>query len=432
MVLQWKLFGGSSIDLNSGFSAALSVLENTNKNVFITGRAGTGKSTLLQCFRDGTRKNIAVLAPTGVAALNVRGQTLHSFFRFRTDVTPDSVGRLPYQGQRAKYENLDAIIIDEISMVRADLLDCVDAFMRLNGRDGSLPFGGVQMIFIGDLYQLPPVVTHAEAEMFRGHYRSQYFFDSRAFGGLRVELVELDGHYRQKDEAFIGLLDAIRANTVTDQQLESLNTRFNPAYTSDRHITLTSTNRLADAINTERLQRLRGEEHEYMASVDSFERELPADEKLRVRVGMRVMMLNNDKEGRWVNGSLGTVAAASPNTITVKLDEGGEVEVGPYKWELFKFAYDSQRRRLVSRPVGSFTQLPIMPAWAVTIHKSQGKTFDRVIIDIGSGTFAHGQLYVALSRCRTLDGIVLRQRIEKRHVLTDSRVADFLLGWRKG
>ncbi len=422
------------IDLNEDFKAALEMMEGTSKNVLITGRAGTGKSTLLGHFRSITRKNAAVLAPTGVAALNVSGQTIHSFFRFRPDITPDTVRSLN-RYQRQMYEKIDAIIIDEISMVRADLLDCVDIFMRLNGKDRSLPFGGVQVIFVGDLYQLPPVVTSNEAEMFRTHYKSEYFFDSHVFKGLKIKFIELRGNYRQTDATFIRLLNAIRENNLTDEDLAEINKRYQPFFNpgaSEKYITLTTTNTLADSINDGHLARLPGPTHMYRAKADpAFDKKvLPADEELKIKVGMQVMLLNNDKGGQWVNGSIGEVNAVisgiNNDIISVRLTSGLEVEILPNKWDLFKFSYDTKSTTLISKSAGSFIQYPIMPAWAVTIHKSQGKTFDKVVIDIGSGTFAHGQLYVALSRCTTLEGIVLRKKIEKKHIMMDQRIVDFI------
>ncbi len=433
--LSSREINGKCIDLNENFRKALDLIENTGRNVFITGRAGTGKSTLIEYFRISTKKNVAVLAPTGVAALNVKGQTIHSFFRFKPDITIDTVKPL-YQNQKAKYINLDAIIIDEISMVRADLLDCIDAFMRLNGKNSSLPFGGAQMIFIGDLYQLPPVVTEGEAEMFKGHYKSEYFFDSHSFKNLEIAFIELDKHYRHKDERFIGLLNSIRDNTAIDEHLDEINCRVDPSFTpgaSEKYITLTTTNRLADDVNDAHMARLSGKEYVYIAKYEGdFEKKTtPADERLAIKVGAQVMMLNNDKSERWVNGSLGTVVSVIPkmigqDSILVELTDGSVVDVTPFTWELFKFSYDSSKKKLEPKVAGRFIQYPMMLAWAITIHKSQGKTFEKVIIDIGRGTFAYGQLYVALSRCTTLNGIVLRKKIEKRHILMDQRIVDFL------
>ncbi len=434
-----KLQYDNHIEISDNFRRALRIMENTSKSVFITGRAGTGKSTLLEYFRSITRKSIAVLAPTGVAALNVKGQTIHSFFRFRPDITPDTVQKLQYKGQKAVYVNLDTILIDEISMVRADLLDCIDIFMRINGRDSTMPFGGVQIVFVGDMYQLPPVVADHESEMFSKKYKSQYFFDSDSFKRIEVEFVQLEGYYRQKDAGFINLLNSIRNNTATDSDIEALNSRYNPAFNpndSEKYITLTTTNRLADEINNAHMQRLQSPPYTFVAKLDGFNRDvLPADEELTLKVGAQVMLLNNDKQGRWVNGSIGVVTEINPQSnmnksIMVMLTDGALVDVEPYKWELFKFSYDPNAAKLVSKSIGSFIQYPLMPAWAVTIHKSQGKTFDKVVIDIGNGTFAHGQLYVALSRCKTLDGIVLKKRLEKKHIIMDNKVTEFLAKYK--
>jgi ATP-dependent exoDNAse (exonuclease V) alpha subunit len=426
------------IELSGDFRKALSAMEG-QRNLFITGEAGTGKSTLLAHFRRMTYKNIAVLAPTGVAALNVGGQTIHSFFHFKPDITPDTVRKINPWGAR-KYRSLDAIVIDEISMVRADLLDCIDQFLRLNGKDRLLPFGGIQMIFIGDLYQLPPVVTEGEKEIFKGHYRSQYFFDSNAFERLDFAFIELKTHYRQKDPRTAELFDAIRNNTFTDVHLSELNARYNPFFVpkdSDMYVTLTTTNRLADAINGRKLAEIGGREYAYGArsTGELDKRALPADERLVIKVNAQVMMLNNDPDHRWVNGSIGRVVSVNQqgehDIIIVEFADGGQATVLPYSWRLFKFSYDTAAGRLMSEPMGSFVQYPMTLAWAVTIHKSQGKTFDRVIIDLGEGTFAHGQLYVALSRCRTLGGIVLKKRIERRHVMVDQRIVDFLAECKK-
>lgn len=426
-------------ELSGDFRRALVAMDGA-RNLFITGEAGTGKSTLLAHFRRMTYKSIAVLAPTGVAALNVAGQTIHSFFRFKPDVTPDTVRKLnPYSAR--KYRSLDAIVIDEISMVRADMLDCIDRFMRLNGRNAALPFGGAQMILIGDLYQLPPVVTEGEKEIFKGHYRSQYFFDSRAFEKLDFAFIELSTHYRQKDARTAELFDAIRNNTFTEQHLRELNARYDPSFVprdTDLYVTLTTTNRLADAINGRKLAGIGGKEYAYAAAStgELDKRALPADERLVIKENAQVMMLNNDPEHRWVNGSIGRVVSVNQSPgehdlIIVEFSGGTQATVSPYSWRLFKFSYDTAAGRLMSQPMGGFAQYPMTLAWAVTIHKSQGKTFDRVIIDLGEGTFAHGQLYVALSRCRTLDGIVLRKRIERRHVMVDQRIVDFLAECKK-
>lgn len=436
-----------NLELNQQFAYALHVMENTNKNLFVTGKAGTGKSTLLQYFRNNTKKNIVVLAPTGVAAVNVRGQTIHSFFNFKPDVTPATVEDIKPRSKNI-YKKLDTIIIDEISMVRADLLDSIDIFLRKHGKTKKKPFGGIQMIFIGDLYQLPPVVTYREKQLFTEHYKSPYFFDAKVFdhiqlklldkkgSGFEMELIELEKIYRQKDEEFIDLLNAIRNNTVNEEQLARLNCRYYPDFNepeNEFYIYLTSTNDLANAINNEKLSRLDGKLIKYRGEINGefHSKDLPTAEELELKIGAQVMLLNNDSYGRWINGTLGIVKDIEknydePDVIVVELADKTLVEVLPYNWEMFRFYYDEKENSILSEPVGSFLQYPLRLAWAVTIHKSQGKTFDRVIIDIGSGTFSHGQMYVALSRCTTLDGIVLKQKIQKKHIMMDFRVVNFV------
>lgn len=425
---------GGGIEITPEFRRALFLLEGGDSNLFITGKAGTGKSTLLRHFRATTYKNVAVIAPTGVAALNVKGQTIHSFFRFRPDITPDTVRRLSRFGS-SMYRKIDTIVIDEISMVRADLLDCMDRFMRLNGRDASKPFGGCQIVMIGDLYQLPPVVTRDESEIFNGHYKSPYFFDSRVFPELDARFIELTKHYRQTESTFIALLNAIRSNTITQAEIDAINSRYDPGIIPDdkSYVTLTTTNASADRLNSERLSQITETEHVYNASfAGEFEKKvLPVDEVLHLKKGAQVMLLNNDSEGRWVNGTIGRIRSISESgngndTVYVELPDGRGVAIEPHTWEIFKFSLDDAHGKLVAKRTGSFSQYPIMLAWAVTIHKSQGKTFDRVIIDIGHGTFAHGQLYVAMSRCTTLNGIVLRKKVERRHILMDERIVEFM------
>jgi len=423
-----------SIELNDEFLHALRLLEESNRHVFITGRAGTGKSTLLQYFRENTRKRVVVLAPTGIAAINVGGQTIHSFFNFKPEVTPDTVSRI--KPKEAKiYKHIDTIIIDEVSMVRADLLDCVDVFLQRNGKKKGIPFGGIQMVFIGDLYQLPPVVRSKERELFRTLYKSPYFFDSHSFQNIKPEFVELQKVYRQRDESFIDLLNSIRNNTVRDDDLVRLNTRVMPDFKpsgDDFYIHLTTTNSLADNINMERLAGIKGREYKFEGCIDGDfpEKDLPTNPVLTLKKGAQVMLLNNDSHGRWVNGSIGRIAGfvkdEKHDIILVQLVDGEIVDVTPFRWDIFEYVYDDKTKRLSSRTTGSFTQYPIRLSWAVTIHKSQGKTFDNVIIDVGGGTFAHGQVYVALSRCRSFDGIILRRPLKKGHILMDWRVVDFI------
>jgi ATP-dependent DNA helicase PIF1 len=453
--------GTLKIEINPGFRRALDTMEGTDRHVFITGKAGTGKSTLLELWRSQTTKRIAVLAPTGVAALNVRGQTIHSFFRFKPDITPDSVRTLARAKARDSiYKNLDAVVIDEVSMVRADLMDCVEKFLRLNGPRPKAWFGGLQMIFIGDLYQLPPVVTGRErglfadpaglfrpaasgpgADAFPGpsaRYESPYFFSARIFAepAFDMEFIELEKVYRQTDAEFIDLLNAIRNRSVDDDRIELLNSRLRPDFVppdGEFTITLTSTNDLATARNREKLDALPGRVRHYEGFIEGeFDRSsFPTEESLALKPGAQVMLLTNDRRGRWVNGTIGRVAGivkvqGGDDVVSVDLPDGGRIDILPNTWELFRFRYDAESDRIESEPVGSFTQYPLRLAWAVTIHKSQGKTFDRVVIDIGRGAFAHGQVYVALSRCTSFEGIVLKKPLLKKHIWMDWRIVRFL------
>lgn len=444
----------SFLDFNEKFEKAYHLMEFTKKNIFITGRAGTGKSTLLNFFRENTKKNVVILAPTGVSAVNVRGQTIHSFFNFKIDITMDKAGKIK-PANTELYKNLDTIVIDEISMARADLIDCINVFLKKYGPKIGQPFGGVQMIFIGDLYQLPPVVTNKEKEIFSHLYKSPYFFDAFVFQehfesfsfdmktrkllkdrtSFEIEFVELDKIYRQKEANFVSLLNAIRNNTVTDEQLQLLNKRFIPDFDETKcngYIYLTSTNDLADNINRAKLDGLKGNIYSFDGYVKGNfpATDLPTTLKLDLKVGAQIMLLNNDPEGRWINGTVGKVVGfeneGDETAIIVELDTGKEVDVKPFTWEMFQFHFDKKEKKILTESVGSYTQFPLKLAWAITIHKSQGKTFDRVIIDVGKGMFSHGQIYVALSRCTSFEGIILKKAIQKRHILMDKRVVNFI------
>ncbi len=429
------------LEKNAEFLRAFDLFEHSARNIFLTGRAGTGKSTLLQYFRTSTSKNTAVLAPTGVAAVNIKGQTIHSFFNFRPDITPDTVGNIRLRrGQKEIYRNLDTVIIDEVSMVRADMMDCIDAFLRRHGPHSAKPFGGVQMILIGDLYQLPPVVMREERDIFTNVYPSPYFFDARCFAGLQVEFLELETIYRQKEDRFIALLNAVRDNALTADDLTLLNRNVNPSFEpaeKDFYVYLTTTNDLADRTNQARLSALKGKSFEYGGTVDGhFEaRNLPTQEALRLKIGAQVMLLNNDSMGRWVNGSIGHIKdiihSDGNDAIRVHLADGADVDIEPFTWEMYRFVFDKEAGRIDSEIVGAFTQYPLRLAWAVTIHKAQGKTFSKVVIDIGYGTFSHGQVYVALSRCISLEGIVLKKPVMRHHILMDDRVRLFLKNIKK-
>jgi hypothetical protein len=448
------------IEWNDGFQEAQEWIESGCKCLFVTGKAGTGKSTLLQQLKRTVLAKAVVLAPTGVAAVHVGGQTIHSFFRFPPHVLfPDAVARL---GGGRMYRKLTTLIIDEISMVRADIIDAIDLFLRTHGPDPNQPFGGVQMIFFGDLHQLPPVVSPHEAEAFHSLYESPWFFKARVFSRLPFDRVDLRKVYRQKETTFLSLLNAIRTGEAEEEDLEKLNARAavpaaparpwapgqdpfddtGPEEEAAPVITLTSTNAAADRVNGRMLDGLPTHLAYYKAQIaGDFDRKAyPTDEPLGLKVGAQVMLLKNHPQGWWVNGTLAVVAGLEADCIWVDVPtrggRGGNQDpmAGPLgalrveraTWESVRYSLDPETGRPVPKPVGRFTQFPLKLAWAMTIHKSQGKTFDKVVIDLGSGAFAHGQSYVALSRCRTLDGITLRRPLSGRDLMLDPEVREFL------
>ncbi len=425
------------LQLNDDFKYALDALEKTGQSLFITGKAGTGKSTLLQLFRNTTKKKVAVLAPTGVAALNVQGQTIHSFFGFPPRIiTPSEAARRVTRKDLLRlYKNLEVLIIDEISMVRADMLDGMDKFLRIN-RENFRPFGGLQVVFFGDLFQLPPVVTRdpVEASYFNEYYESPYFFSAKIFQepDFQLDMLELRKVYRQESRHFLRLLEAVRINEIDYDDLEDLNERHAPHFNEmEGYITLCARNATADRINQRELSQLDTPEFEFLASVKGqFDPGLyPTDAALRLRLGAQVMFVRNDQEEKqFVNGTIGKIIQLSQDSIVVETEEYGgkkrKIDVPKIEWEIIRYRA-SATGSIETEVAGSFTQYPLKLAWAITIHKSQGKTFDRVLIDLGGGAFEHGQLYVALSRCRTLEGIVLRQPIRTQDIITDERVVAF-------
>jgi len=397
--------------------------------VFVTGRAGTGKSTLLRQFRERAGRRCAVLAPTGVAALNVEGETIHGFFRFGPGI---SVRDAKKKGQAADddplYRAVDTLVIDEISMVRADLLDAVDAFLR-GARERKEPFGGLRVAVIGDLFQLPPVLGTDEKGDYARAYDTPFFFGSDVFRELverrEVAFVELNRVFRQADPRFVDVLNAVRDRSAGPPHFAALRARVGRA--DGGTVVLTSTNAAADEINQRRLSALPGAVSRYAGfSQGSFgEKDMPTSDSLLLAPGARVMFVANDMEGRYVNGTVGTVKACGKAAVTVETDDGEEIDAGPHQWTVYRSVYDQKAKGLAQEKVGSFTQIPLRLAWAVTIHKSQGKTFDRVHVDLGRGAFASGQTYVALSRARSLDGITLARPVEPRHLLVDASVVDF-------
>lgn len=426
---------------------AIHLVEEGKKNVFITGKAGTGKSTLLEHLRLNSKRKMVVLAPTGVAAINVNGDTIHSFFGLKPGFELDEAREKRVNEKKAKkYLSLKTILIDEISMVRADLLDAIDIFLR-KVRENNNPFGGVQMVFFGDLYQLPPVMTAADRDKFLSEYDSPYFFDAKVFQGANdlwsdifdLECIELDEIYRQTDLDFIEVLNSVRNNCVTDDHLCALNARHKGDFVpseDEKYIHLVTTNADAATINDSKLAKLKEPQITFHSTITGkIARNLrPNDEEVTVKVGAQIMFIYNDPERKWVNGTIGRVVniaegyneelEAIESYLIVEKTDGDRVEVRPYTWEISRYVFDSGEFK--REQIGSFTQIPLRLAWAITIHKSQGKTFEKVIIDLGTrGSFAHGQTYVALSRCTTLEGIVLRRPFRRSDVIMDKRVEGF-------
>ncbi len=418
--------------MSKDFQYALDVFEKTNKSLFVTGRAGTGKSTLLQLFRNTTRKKTVVLAPTGVAALNVKGQTIHSFFGF--PAKPLNKSDIRKRKNHKLYQNIEVLVIDEISMVRADLLDNIDYFLRVNRGNMIDPFGGVQVIFFGDLFQLPPIVsTEVERNLFQTLYESPYFFSALVFEeGFEMEKLELRKTYRQESRHFIRLLDGVRVNQMDYEDLEDLNERHEPDFHSDDfYITLSTRNAIVDQINERELKQLTTDEYSFLASITgNFNPKLfPTEAALKLKKGAQVMFVKNDPRRRFVNGTIGRIAKIDYNSIVVDIEDNQgkrSLEVEKLEWEIQRYQVSKEdQTKIDTEVVGTFKQFPLRLAWAITIHKSQGKTFDKVIIDLGSGAFEHGQTYVALSRCRSLEGIVLKKKIRMRDIMVDDRIVQF-------
>jgi ATP-dependent exoDNAse (exonuclease V) alpha subunit len=409
------------------------------KSIFITGRAGTGKSTLLTYLREEVLKdNFVVVAPTGVAAINVGGSTIHKFFGFLPDITFQHIESAEYHPRSQKImKNLKTLIIDEISMVRADLLDCVDKALRKYGPKPAKPFGGVQVIFVGDLFQLSPIVAESEKEFLYSHYETPFFFSSNGYQSIQMHKVVLQKVYRQSEIDFLEILNGIRVNQTTPDILELLNTRVLPDFEPSKDtffITLVATNAMANTINQRELEKLKGDAHKSQAHITGAlsKSEYPAELEINFKVGSQIMMLNNDAENRWVNGTLATIEAINLDDsrkdphIVIKVASSEE------RYDVSKHMWDIKRPRsegnvLIYDTIGTFSQFPFMLAWAITIHKSQGKTFENVIINLAAKAFAAGQLYVALSRCTTLGGLVLRQPIDSSQVILDERVMVFHL-----
>lgn len=412
-------------------------IEFSNDCFFLTGKAGTGKSTFLNFFANRTRKNVVVLAYTGIASLNVGGSTIHSFFKLPIKPLLPHDPEIPILSAKSParklIEKLDTVIIDEISMVRADVMEAIDHSLRINGGQPDKPWGGKQLILIGDLFQLPPVVRRGdpvESVVFSEVYDSPYFFSSHTYRITPFEYIEFQTIYRQSDDVFKGLLNKIRVGDAGFYELKSLNERTFPNYEprdQDFVLTLVTTNQTANDININRLQRIEKPERVFQASIegDFSPDRYPTDVFLTLKEGAQVIFIKNDSYKRWVNGSIGKVTAINEESIDVILENGDTHEIVRENWENTRYKWDKMRKRISSEVVGLFVQLPIKLAWAITIHKSQGLTFDKVVLDMGRGAFTHGQTYVALSRCKSLKGLALRKNLRREDVIIDEQVVDF-------
>ena len=437
--------------INHELKLAGDFVQYTGSHIFLTGKAGTGKTTFLHNLKDpllntGAGKRMIITAPTGVAAINAGGVTLHSFFQL--PFGPFIPGSEAHEKNRQRMfrfskekkriiKSLDLLVIDEISMVRADLLDAVDAVLRQHRRNEQ-PFGGVQLLMIGDLHQLSPVAKQDEWQLLREQYASVYFFSSHALARTDVLTLELKHIYRQSDARFIKLLNRVRDNRLDADAIGELNQRYIKDYTPEEgqgYITLTTHNRNADAINKTRLAELGGKEYRFNAEIsgDFPEHAHPAPGALVLKEGAQVMFLRNDASGekRYFNGKIGKIKSISKDEIRIKCpEESGEIVVEPVEWENIKYTVNEENKEIEENIVGKFKQFPLKPAWAITIHKSQGLTFNKAVIDAQSA-FAHGQFYVALSRCKTFEGMVLRSPIPSRGIGTDAAVLSFVEGARQ-
>lgn len=423
---------------NERLELARRIIEGTGTSLFLTGKAGTGKTTFLRNLRSSSRKRIVVCAPTGIAAINAGGVTLHSFFQldfgpFVPGMNNGTRRKFSYSKEKLRIiRGMDLLVIDEVSMVRADLLDAVDDVLR-RLRDRTKPFGGVQLLLIGDLQQLAPVVREEERHLLEGRYKSLFFFDSVALQQLPYETVELNEVFRQKDADFLGMLNAIRENRADGTVLDKLNSRCIPGFNpgdDEGYIRLTTHNGIANDINRQKLDELPAQPHVFECHIEGRfpETSYPADPELTLKVGAQVMFIKNDTgmDRAYYNGMIGQVVAIDEEYgVAVRPQEGGEIiQVLPVDWDNISYTVNPETKEIVERKEGTFTQYPLKLAWAVTIHKSQGLTFDRAIIDV-KRSFAHGQTYVALSRCRTLQGLVLVNPVSPSSIINDTSVHRF-------
>lgn len=432
---------------NFEFNKATEFVRDTDKLVYLTGKAGTGKTTFLKYIKDTTDKNTIILAPTGVAAINAGGVTIHSFFqipfgpfvpddsRLRTSATNSENRETIYttfrysEDKRSIIENLELLIIDEISMVRADLLDVIDRILR-TFRKKNLPFGGVQVILIGDTFQLPPIADNEQWAILSQFYKTPFFFSSRVIEQNTPTYIELKKIYRQNEQEFIDLLNRVRVNSVSQTDLNTLNSKYSPSFTGNGsdYIILATHNKIVDETNLTKLNQLETKLFTFEANItgDFPDRNKPTDHFLKLKEGAQVMFIKNDtgEFKRYFNGKLGKIKELEENSITVVFDDKSEVEVERTEWNNIQYTYNKEKKKIEEEIIGTFEQFPIRLAWAITVHKSQGLTFEKVIADLGRA-FAPGQVYVALSRCTSFSGLQLKTQLTKYAIKTDPKVLEF-------
>lgn len=431
------------IDLdNPELQQALQIIQFTRNSLFLTGKAGTGKSTFLRYIASNTKKKHVILAPTGIAAINAGGSTLHSFFKLPfypllPDDTRYSIRHLretlKYNSEKIKLiKEVELIIIDEISMVRADIIDFIDKVLRVYCRNMREPFGGKQMLFVGDIYQLEPVLKEDDRKLLHPYYQSGYFFDAHIFRTFQLVSIELKKVYRQVDPAFISILDDIRTNHATDNDLQRLNERVGNQQDNDNDnlaITLSTRRDTVDFINQQELDKLNGEPFISMGEIKGEfpESALPTPVELELKPGCHVMFIKNDMQKRWVNGTLGVVSAIDKEggAVSVVTEDGNEYDVEKEIWENVRYRFNETEKKIEEEQIGTYVQFPLRLAWAITVHKSQGLTFRHVNIDFTGGVFAGGQTYVALSRCTSLKGITLKEPIKRKDIFVRSEVVRF-------